>query len=436
MMPGQQGLRLDQAPPLAVPLTFFLTVPVAMVAGGGTLLFQGDAALVTPWSPATIALAHLGTLGVLAMAMCGALYQMIPVVAGAPVPAVRLGHAVHALLVLGGALLTAGLLLAGPPLLFSLALGLLGAALLLFLVPVTWAIWRAPTRSSTTGGMRLALASLAAVAVLGVVLAQQYATVDFSAQRPLLLQVHLTLGLLGWVGGLITAVSWQVVPMFYLAQPVPQPRARAVLWLLGVGLALTLVGLFAGPSLPMAPAALLALCALPAALAVWGLGPYLLLQSLRARRRPRAEASLRAWQVATFLAPFVALTAALAAWGEDGRWNLAFGWLAIWGWAGLTVHGMLTRIIPFLLWFHRFSRLVGLAPVPPMNRLLPERTARISLGLHLATLLLGLGAIASGWSWLARGTGVLLLATGIALGTGLWRAVQHRTPQVAGQTPA
>ena len=105
-------------------------------------------------------------------------------------------------------------------------------------------------------------------------------------------------------------------------------------------------------------------------------------------------------------------------------------------WAGLTVHGMLTRIIPFLLWFHRFSRLVGLAPVPPMNRLLPERTARISLGLHLATLLLGLAAIASGWSWLARGTGVLLLATGIALGTGLWRAVQHRTPQVAGQTPA
>ena len=55
MMPGQQGLRLDQAPPLAVPLSFFLTVPVAMVAGGSTLLFQGDAALVTPWSPATIA---------------------------------------------------------------------------------------------------------------------------------------------------------------------------------------------------------------------------------------------------------------------------------------------------------------------------------------------------------------------------------------------
>lgn len=428
LMPGQEGLRLDQAPPLAVPLTFFLTVPVAIAAAGATLLVQGGAALATAWGPATIALTHLGTLGVLGMAMCGALYQMIPVVAGAPVPAVRLGFAVYALLASGTAALSAGLLLGGPPWLFTAALLLLGAALALFLGPVTWAIWRAPTRSPTVAGMRLALASLAAVAVLGIVMAQQYAAVEFTAQRPFLLQTHLTLGLLGWVGGLVTAVSWQVLPMFYLAQPLAEPRANAVLWSLGAGLALTLAGLFVAPAFApsIAPTAFLALCALPAAVAIWGLAPLLAFRALRLRRRPRADASLRAWQAAIGLAPCVALTAALAAWGEDGRWNLAFGWLAIWGWAGLTLHGMLTRIVPFLIWFHRFSRLVGLVPVPPMNRLYPEAAARLGLGLHVATLITGLAAIASGWDWLARVVGLLLLLTGLALGRGLWRAVQHR----------
>jgi len=428
-MPGQEGLRLDQAPPLSLPLAFFLTVPAAMVAAGILLILQGAALLVTPWAPATIALTHLGTLGVLGMAMCGAIYQMIPVVAGVPVPLVRLGHLVHVLLVLGTAALAAGLLHEGQPWLFSLSLSLLGPGLILFLAPVTWAIWRAPTRSPTVTGMRLALGSLAAVAVLGVLMAWQYAAVAFSVYRPWLLQVHLTLGLLGWVGGLISAVSWQVVPMFYLAQPVPHARAKALLRLLGVGLSLTLSGLFIAPAFAISPSFLLGCCSVPAALAVWIVAPALTAQSLRARRRPRPEASLRAWQVASSMAPCVGVAALLAVWSDDSRWNLTFGWTAIWGWAGLTIHAMLMRIVPFLVWFHRFSRFVGLVPVPPMNHLLPDRRARIGLGLHLVCLASGLGAIASSWGWLAQATGAWLVATGVWLGRGLWLALQHRAPQ-------
>lgn len=41
------------------------------------------------WSPATLALTHLITLGYLAMIMLGALLQILPVVLGVPVPQVR-----------------------------------------------------------------------------------------------------------------------------------------------------------------------------------------------------------------------------------------------------------------------------------------------------------------------------------------------------------
>ena len=95
-------LSLDQAPPLGIPASFFLTAPIAALAAGLFLCAQGGTAFVSSWVPSTLALTHVGTLGVLAMATFGALYQMTPVVAGAPVPAIRLAHAVHALLVLGG----------------------------------------------------------------------------------------------------------------------------------------------------------------------------------------------------------------------------------------------------------------------------------------------------------------------------------------------
>jgi hypothetical protein len=113
------------------------------------------------------------------------------------------------------------------------------------------------------------------------------------------------------------------------------------------------------------------------------------------------------------------------------RWGLLFGWLAIWGWAGMIVHGMLTRIVPFLVWFHRFAPLVGRAPVPSVRQLLPDRWTRLGFGLHLATLTAGVAAILVVGDALARLTGAGLLATAASLGGCLAHAVAQRPPRGA-----
>ncbi len=114
--PSAGGLRTDQAPPLSIPASFFLVAPVAMIASG-VLLASSDVVLVSRLMPFAMAATHLGTLGFLGALMLGALYQMIPVVAGVPVPWVRLAHVVHALFVAGLGMLVAGLALGTPTLL-------------------------------------------------------------------------------------------------------------------------------------------------------------------------------------------------------------------------------------------------------------------------------------------------------------------------------
>lgn len=443
----QDGLRLDQAPPIAVPLAFFLTVPPMMAAAGVLLALHGEQALASTWLPQTLALTHLGTLGVLAMAMCGALYQMIPVVAGAPVPLVRLGHAVHALLAVGTLALVAGLLgpsqLSGPwltrtHLMAGGALGLLGA-FVLFCLPIAWALFRrAPVRSPTVLGMRLAVACLGGLVALGVRMAWQHVTGDFDPARAVWLQVHASLGIFGCVGGLVTAVSWQVMPMFYLARAVPDRAAWGLLGLLASGMLLvTAAPLLAEPLAPwLRPATLAGLCALPAVVAVWLLGPWLTWQALRARRRRRKDPSLVFWQVSLVTAPLSGIAGALALLGTDGRWPLAFGWLAVWGWAGLVVHGMLTRIVPFLLWFHRFSRHVGVRRVTPMARLWPTPVVRIGLAFHLAALVAGLLAIATQNGWLAQGAGGLCVATAVTVGWGLVGCMRQEPGEAIAKQPA
>jgi hypothetical protein len=137
------SLHLEQAPPLSIPLAFFLTAPFAVASAGAALFWSGSAALSSSWSPPTMAIAHLGTLGFLGMVMLGALYQMTPVVAGSPVPRVRTAHAVHGLLLLGIAGLVCGIARgAGAHVLAGVVA--LGFAFLLFLGPVGVALVRAP----------------------------------------------------------------------------------------------------------------------------------------------------------------------------------------------------------------------------------------------------------------------------------------------------
>ena len=72
------GLHTDQAPPLSIPSAFFLLAPLAMIVGGVLMTEMGAALVETAWSPLTIALAHLGTLGLLGSVMIGASTDSTP----------------------------------------------------------------------------------------------------------------------------------------------------------------------------------------------------------------------------------------------------------------------------------------------------------------------------------------------------------------------
>lgn len=427
-----EGLHLEQAPPLAVPAAFFLTAPLALLAGGALLTWLGSLVLTTHWAPATLALTHLGTLGFVTMVMLGALYQVTAVIAGSPVPRIRLAHAVHAMLVLGLIGLVFGLIEGRPRLLFY-SLWPLTLALLLFLIPLARALRRAPTRNASVTGMRLALSSLFLVGFLGVWMAHGHSGMSFPnpLARGLWIQVHLSIGLLGWVGTLISAVSWQVVPMFYLCPAPGSASQRATLGLVALSLILLFALLcldYAGLTTPGSPvpSRLAGLAALPAAAAVWGLQPAVVLRSLANRRRRRADGSLLFWVTGAAIAPLTGITAAASLLLNLPYTPLLLVWLAVWGWAGMIIHGMLTRIVPFLVWFHRFSPLVGRVPVPSVRRLLPDGWVRLGFALHAATLVAGAVAIASRETWIARLTGLLLMATALQLGRSLLHVLRQR----------
>ncbi len=421
------GLSLEQAPPLSIPASFFLTVPIGILIAGCIMLVMGIATLSSPWMPHTLALTHVGTLAVLAMGMIGALYQMTPVIAGKAVPVARMAHIVHALLLAG---LTGFIwqLLGGPAIAMSVAILCFTLALLTFLLPLAWALLRCTIKNETVQGMRLAVVSLTIIILIGLAMTRGYVDGGFPANRVLWMQIHLTLALLGWVGGLIMAVSWQVIPMFYLASSVSKNTMRWLFGLLLTGLVLPLVSVLAGGEInnSLPPNQLAAISALPAALVIWLLHPGLILRNIVRRKRKRSDASLLFWKAGLGTALLMIPVAVAALLLPDPRWQILFGWLAIWGWAGMIMHGMLSRIVPFLVWFHRYSARVGFEPVPSMRSLLPQERIKTGFVLHFSSVVLGVTAIVKQADWLTRLSGLLLIATAISLAHMLIHVLKKR----------
>ena len=420
-------LSLDQAPPLSIPASFFLTIPFGILTAGLILMTSGITALGSPWAPQALALTHAGTLGILAMGMLGALYQMTPVIAGTPVPYTRIAHLVHILL-LAGLVGFIWRLLGGPIAAMSWAIMAFKIALPAFLLPLGWTLLYPATVNETVQGMRLAVLSLVAITLMGLMMAAGYAGDLFPQNRMLWVQIHLTLALLGWVGGLIMSVSWQVIPMFYLAPTTGKASRRWLLGMLITGLILPFTTLFAEFDTTgwLSPGTVAAISALPAALVIWVLHPALVLKSIASRKRKRSDASLLFWKAGLGTALLIIPVAIAALLLPDPRWQILFGWLAVWGWAGMIMHGMLSRIVPFLVWFHRFSARVGLEPVPSMRGLLSQRKIHTGFMLHASSVITGVAAIMLQSDTLAKVAGLLLIAAAISLASMLIHVLRYR----------
>lgn len=410
-------LSFEEIPPLSVPLRFFLTAPIFAALAAFLLLGYGESALSSRWSPITLALTHLLTLGFLGMSMIGALAQILPVVAGVHLPRPALtASVIHWLLVAGSLALASGFLTAAP-LLFAAALVLLGAGFMVFLGACLYGLRQANDANATLVAICLALLALSITVGLGLGLASVFAWPTLAWPLVSLTNLHAGWGLAGWVGLLVAGVAYQVIPMFQVTPLFPQPFAKwfapvafllLTLYSLVTLVSLSSLGRVAYPVLAILTGATYAVLAITT------------LHLLKQRKRPKPDTTTFFW--ATSLGSLLAasLLWMTAAWlpslAHQPAYPLLLGVLMIVGFGYSAINGMLYKIVPFLVWHHLQTRLAG-GPVraPNVRQIIPESATQRQWMAHAAALGLMVGACL--WpAVLARlsGFALLLSAGGLA----------------------
>lgn len=375
------GLSVERAPPLTVPLRFLLTAPWFGVLAGALLLWGGPAVFASRWQPALLAATHLLTLGLMAHAMLGALLQLLPVVAGTPVPYNRgVAAIVYPALLSGTVLLSAGFV-AGAAWMFRVAVVLLGIAIAVYVVAVLLGFLRSRPTDAASRTLALAVIGLAITAALGAELASAF---GWGRALPLMVltNLHAAWGLIGWTAVLVLAAGIVLVPMFHVTPAFPAWGRRA----LGLGMFITLALWSAARA--SGASALAAPLEVALALELVALAGVVLWLQQRGRRRKHPDVTFHLWRLG-----MLSLLSAVAVWSLSGStsWiapgtrDLLLGILLIVGFALSAILGMLYRIVPFLLWLYLQMRTSSRPP--NVKQILPDAWAGAQSWLHAAALL-------------------------------------------------
>ncbi len=406
-----KGLSLDQAPPIEVILRFFLTIPLFGILAAAAILFADPETLLQWDTPAVVSVVHLLMLGVAAMAMVGALFQMLPVIAGASISE-PLYHArwIHLLMVVGIILLSASFyfdryVLMHPAV--PLLVGSLGFVIYLMLSKLI----KVENRTASVRGMMVSISSLGFGILFALALTAIFMDFDLGLDPMVLRSVHIHFMLFGWIGVLVMAVAFQVIEMFYVTPPYP----REVTDLFPAAVFVLLILFFAvSYIMPEAAAMMDILLAF-----IFFIFAAVTLRRLSQRKRPVADATVLMWRTAMISLAAACVTALLSNFVYIevlvSSAALLFGYFVL-----SVIFAMSYKIVPFLVWFHLNAK--GVIECPMMGDIIPSKRAMAHLWIHWGLLAAGAALMVTPYAW--KAVGAFMAAEFLLYGTNLVRAAK------------
>ncbi len=319
--------------------------------------------------------------------------QMLPVLGGAVIKKpVLVGFAVHGLLLFGLISLLMGLLWPSGFLMKFSAL-LLTTGFGVFIAAVVLALTGKKVANQTISAMYYAVLALLVTVVLGLLLILNLHSANPQFDMPMLTNIHLTWGLLGWIGLLVCGVAYQVVPMFQMTPQYPDLIKKMLAPLVFVGLLI-----WSGLSvLDTQSGEWLALTFTLVFVVAYSVFAILTLR-LQMQRKRRVFDITRAFWVPGMLSLLVASALWLIRittdyFDADSGFDFILAGVLIYGFAVSVINGMLYRIIPFIIWFHLQQRQIIFAPesniaIPGVKSIIPVTQMKWQYGLYLASVIL------------------------------------------------
>jgi hypothetical protein len=359
-------------------LTFLLFINYDKVAGH---YFQ----------PQLLALVHIATLGWISMIIFGALFQLIPVVLEVKLFSEKLAEAQFWIYSIGTTGLTISFWNGNFSTHLSVYASILMLAILLFTINLVVTLFKVKKMNLTAAYLAAAIFYFFITGAAGLLLSINLGFPFINTSHLILLKAHAHVAFIGWITMIIMGVAYKLIPMFSLSHNFSFLPAKILFVLINLGLiGLTVDIVYAiSPLLYFASVTLLIISILLFLLQI-GL-------ILKKRIRKLLDLGLK-YSIIAFAALFiVTLIGLFLIWTDNImlQTNVAiiYGFLIIFAYISLLIKAQMYKIFPFLVWFHKYSKLVGLKPVPMLKDMFNEKHAIYGFSFFITGIIIATAGI-------------------------------------------
>ena len=374
------SISQDFAPPFKLIAPFFMIGGFFYVlATLAVFLFHAQDLVYT--SPAVISFVHLFLLGFVMMTIFGAMAQLVPVVLEVGHFGVELFYAIWPLLLVGTVLMVVGFLYSPALLPYGGIVVLI--SMMIFVGEIFLTIKKVKKLNLVMSSVLISNTFLFFGIIFGLLMALSYAgTISLDISQMLRAHVYSVVG--GYIGITIMGLSIVLVPMFTLSHSFSLTPLRISITLMTLGVTSVIFSALFRSEFLEYLGYFLSFLAVPF---------YLYIIYIIYKTRPRKENDIYAISMMfAYSAMLVSLCLAVVYFLFSKEvFLLASAWVLFFGFFGFMITGHIYKIIPFLVWFERFSPLVGKQKVPMLADMLPYKSSQAQfvfsgLGVVLVTV--------------------------------------------------
>lgn len=406
LFPG--NIAAPYTPPFKIVRRYFIAAIITFIFLNGLMLLSYQSIQGYHFQPRFLAFVHIAVLGWATMIIMGAMTQLIPVILETSLWSVRIARWGLWLYLTG----VSGI--AGHFYLFAMrghgmssAAVTAYAAVLLFVINIGLTIRRVKGINITVAHIIAAIFYLTIVATIGLSLGINLGTPFIKGNHLRYLALHAAIGFAGWFSMVIMGVSYKLLPMFTLSYTYRTWPGWWAFWLVNAGiLGITVEFIL---NRPLYSSVLIA-----AGLFMFS---YQVLLIMGGRMRKALDLGLRHALLAYVYIPVAALLGLYIAFSHGvpvvrQRFVLIYGFTVIFGCITLLVIGMMYKIVPFLVWFHKYSEKVGKEKVPLLKDMFSERIGHVQFWLiNIAVPAVMIGLSIENQMIVAGGLGTLFIAS-------------------------
>jgi len=353
------------APPFKLIAPFFILGGVFYILSA-FFLFGFNVDDFSFLNPKVISFTHLFLLGFVMMTIFGAMAQLVPVVLEVGHFGVELFYAIWPLLLIGTLLMAFGFIYS-PALLPYGGMTVL-IAMLIFVGEIFLTIKKVKEFNVVMSSVLLANTFLFFGVIVGLMMALTYAgtiVTDITA----LLKSHVYLVIGGYLSITLMGLSVVLLPMFGLSHGFSLKPLHRALYMMSSSVVLVVISSLFDIAI---------LDKIGYVLSILSLFIYFYLVYTIYKTRARKENDIYALSlIFSYISLVVSLVMGLVYLVVDYEaLLLSAAWLMFFGFFGFAITGHIYKIIPFLVWFERFSPLVGKEKVPMLVDMVPTSSTQ------------------------------------------------------------